>query len=66
MCDLSVDQQRVNQLDSEQFKIDRRAGLKRFGIFKTHFEAKTREELKSSSIAPDGCFGCFGRYDREY
>lgn len=43
----------LNQLDSEKFKVDQRAVRERFGILKTHFETKTREELKASGIAPE-------------
>ena len=43
----------LNQFDSEQFKVNQRAVREIFGILKTRFEAKTREELKASSIAPE-------------
>ena len=42
----------VDNFDSQQFKVDQRAVRERFGILKTRFEAKTREELKASGIAP--------------
>ena len=43
----------LNQLDSEQFKVDQRGVREKFGILKRHLEAKTREELKASGIAPE-------------
>ena len=40
----------LNQLDSEQLKVYQRALREIFGILKTRFEVKTREELKASGI----------------
>ena len=40
-------------LDSEQFKVDQKPVRERSEILKTSFEAKTREELKASGIAPE-------------
>ncbi|XP_057290242.1 uncharacterized protein LOC130612928 [Hydractinia symbiolongicarpus] len=43
----------LSQLDSEQFQADQRSVRERFGILKTRYQNKTREELKASGIAPE-------------
>ena len=43
----------LNQIRSEQFKVDQRAVRERFGVLKAHTEAKNREELIASGIAPE-------------